>query len=65
MNNNTFTTQQAAEYLSLSPNTLNRWRWSGDGPDFCRFGRAVRYRRADLDDWIAERIHANTAHGAA
>ena len=59
--NQTLTTPQAAEYLSLSPNTLNRWRWSGDGPRFIKMGRAVRYRVTDLDEWIAERSRASTS----
>lgn len=54
------TTQQAAAYLGLARSTLVRWRWSGDGPPFRKFGRAVRYARADLDGWAAERTHANT-----
>lgn len=47
------TTRQAADYLGLSPNTLSRWRWSGDGPPFKKLGRAVRYGVADLDAWAA------------
>jgi len=48
-----YTTPQAAAYLGLSPNTLNRWRYTGDGPRFVKLGRAVRYRREELDDWVA------------
>jgi len=47
------TTEQAAELLGLSKNTLNRWRYTGDGPRFVKLGRAVRYRREDLDNWVA------------
>ena len=32
----------------LSPRTLARWRVCHFGPDFCRIGRAVRYRIEDV-----------------
>jgi excisionase family DNA binding protein len=49
---NAFTETQAAEQLGLSVATLRAWRHRGKGPRFVRFGRAVRYLRADLDDFI-------------
>lgn len=61
MQSNNLTTQQAATYVSLSPNTLNRWRWSGDGPRYVKLGRAVRYRREDLDAWLDERVRESTS----
>ena len=42
-------TRRAAEYLGLSARTLDRYRVSGDGPVFHRFGGRVRYACADLD----------------
>ena len=44
-------TTQAAAYLGLSRRTLNRYRVSGDGPMYLRFGNRVRYVREDLDEW--------------
>jgi hypothetical protein len=41
--------KQAAERLSLSFRTLQRWRVSGDGPKFRKLGTAVRYDERDLD----------------
>ena len=49
---NALTETQAAEYLGLSIATLRAWRHRGRGPRFVRFGRAVRYLRADLDEFI-------------
>jgi excisionase family DNA binding protein len=49
---NAFTETQAAEHLGLSVATLRAWRHRGRGPRFVRFGRAVRYLRADLDDFV-------------
>lgn len=40
--------QEAADFLSISFRTLQAWRVRGGGPRFCKIGRAVRYRRADL-----------------
>jgi excisionase family DNA binding protein len=51
------TTQEAAAYLRLSPNTLAQWRCWDRGPAFVRFGRAVRYRKADLDAWASTQRH--------
>lgn len=45
---------QVAELLGLSTRTLWRWRCRGTGPAWSRCGdRAVRYRRADVDAWVA------------
>jgi hypothetical protein len=42
------TTTQAAIYLNLSPRTLEKYRITGEGPHFYRYGRAVRYSINDL-----------------
>ncbi|WP_286830219.1 MULTISPECIES: helix-turn-helix domain-containing protein [Kordiimonas] len=51
------TTQDAAQYLGLAPATLNKWRVYRTGPGFLKLGRAVRYRRADLDDYLSSNTH--------
>jgi hypothetical protein len=45
------TETQVAEQLGLSVATLRAWRHRGKGPRFLRFGRAVRYLPADLEDF--------------
>ena len=45
------TTKQAASYLSIKPNTLEVWRVQGRGPTFAQFGRAIRYRVSDLENY--------------
>lgn len=45
-------TRQAAEQLSLSPRTLERYRVTGEGPEFFKIGRAVRYTAAKLNEWL-------------
>jgi hypothetical protein len=44
-------TRWAADYLDLAPSTLSKMRIFGTGPAFFRLGRAVRYRREDLEEW--------------
>lgn len=46
----------AAHALGLrSHRTLAAWRRLGSGPAFVKLGRFVRYRRADLATFVAER----------
>ena len=45
---------RAAEYTGLSAAYLRKARAKGKGPAYVRFGRAVRYRIADLDKYINE-----------
>ena len=54
-------TRQAAEYLGLSTRTLDRYRVSGAGPKFHKFGNRVRYARADVEAWAAERRYSSTS----
>ena len=62
MGNEVLTTQQAADVLGLRPGTLEVWRWKGTGPPHIRLSkRAVRYRRADLDVWLASRVRRSTS----
>ena len=52
----------AADRLGLSESTLAKLRMTRTGPSFCLLGRAVRYRAADLDAWVASRtVTTNTA----
>ena len=54
-------TREAAAFLELSPRTLDRYRVTGEGPAFHKFGTRVRYARADLEDWAAERRRTSTS----
>ena len=53
--NEYLSTRRAAAALGLSPRTLDRYRETGDGPAYHRFGARIVYRRADLDAWAAAR----------
>lgn len=51
---------QAAGFLKISERTLERMRWQGDGPKFCKLGRRVAYRQSDLLDWANARVFSST-----
>lgn len=56
------TPEQAAQALSLSPSTLAKLRLSGKGPTYCKMGRRkIGYRPADLELWVADRMHRSTS----
>lgn len=61
---NVFTTEEAAHYLRLSRQTLELLRLHGGGPRYAKLGRSVRYRRAALDEWLAANEQSHTAEGA-
>jgi len=44
-------TDQAARYVGLSRQALEKMRRQGRGPRFRKHGRYVRYHIADLDHW--------------
>lgn len=48
--------REAAEFLQLSPRTLNKQRVYGGGPQFHKFGRRVVYALADLESWANARV---------
>lgn len=50
----------AAKALAVATRTLQWWRTSGTGPRFVKIGRAVRYRKADLVNWIEAGTRENT-----
>ena len=55
------TNDEAAEYLRLSPRTLEKQRVLGGGPRFRKFGRRVMYAVADLDAWADQRSYEATS----
>ncbi len=58
-----FTPREAAEYLRTSISTLAKRRLYDDAPKFCRIGRAIRYRKADLDEFMARsRVHSTSEY---
>ncbi len=59
-------TTEAAEYLGFRPQTLAIWRTTGRyGLPFLKCGRLVRYRKRDLDAWLASRRRTHTGESEA
>ncbi|KHK52061.1 transcriptional regulator [Ralstonia sp. A12] len=55
------TNDEAAEYLRLSPRTLEKQRVIGGGPRFRKFGRRVMYAVTDLEAWADQRSFEATS----
>jgi len=47
-----------ARRWSLSPRTLERWRWLGQGPHFLKLGGRVVYRLEDVELFERHHVHA-------
>jgi len=45
-------TVEAANYFDLRKCSLEVWRVRGGGPVFLKLGKAVKYRKGDLDTFI-------------
>lgn len=65
MTDELFDTEAVARFAGLSPVTLRKWRMTGAGPRFVRLGRAVRYRKAAVDAFLAGREYATTTEADA
>ena len=48
-----------AEY-GMSLPYWNRLRVTGEGPPYIKLGASVRYRRADIERWLAEQQRVST-----
>jgi hypothetical protein len=50
---------------SISPRTLERWRWLKAGPRYLKIGGRVVYRLEDVEAYEAGQLHlvAPAAHG--
>jgi hypothetical protein len=55
------TNDEAADFLRLSPRTLEKQRVIGGGPRFRKFGRRVMYALVDLETWADARSFEATS----
>ena len=55
------TEEQVAEQLSITTNTLRKWRWLGKGPAFIKIGAAVRYEADTLATFIRSNVKTSTS----
>lgn len=49
---------------SISPRTLERWRWLHQGPRYLKIGGRILYRVDDIEAYEASQVHAPTAKPA-
>jgi len=54
-------TKAAALFVGLSGSTLAKLRLNGNGPVYCKLGRRVVYRPADLEQWLQSRVVRDTS----
>jgi excisionase family DNA binding protein len=58
------TVDEVSEYLRVPVATLYNWRSTGTGPPSAKIGRHLRYRRVDVEAWVAERVQLDASqHG--
>jgi excisionase family DNA binding protein len=49
------TLAEVAAELRVPAETLRKWRAQGTGPRAAKVGKHLRYRRSEVDRWLAER----------
>ena len=59
----TVSSDETAERLGVERSTLDNWRWRGGGPQYLKVGGRVRYRLADLADWLDAQARSSTSDG--
>ena len=59
------TAKVAARFVGLSESTLAKLRLNGNGPVYCKLGRRVVYRPADLEQWLQSRTTRDTSDADA
>lgn len=57
------TEDEVSWQLQIPKGTLRRWRGERSHLDFVHVGRAVRYRRQDLDRFIADNVQESARRG--
>ncbi len=52
----------AAKFIGYRVRTLQKWRVTGDGPQFVKVSaRSIRYRRRDLMEWAESHLVGSTS----
>ena len=49
-----------ARRWNISPRTLERWRWIGEGIAYLKIGGRVVYRLEDIERYEAEHLHGES-----
>ncbi|NBX75108.1 MAG: DNA-binding protein, partial [Proteobacteria bacterium] len=65
MTETTFLNQtELARRWGVSPRTLERWRWLGEGPAFVKIGGHVAYRLEDVEAYEVANLRKSTTRVA-
>jgi len=57
--------KQLADRWGISPKTLERWRWLGQGPKFLKLGGRIAYRLEDIEAFEEQQLRQVTGSAAA
>lgn len=57
------TVEELAAEIKVSPQTVYTWNKQGKAPRRARFGKYVRYTRADVDQWMRDKFLKLDASG--
>ena len=52
-NDETLTAAQLSREKQIPEKTLAQWRYLGKGPRYLKLVGHVRYRRSDVEEWLA------------
>ena len=52
---------ELAARLNISPRTLERWRWAGEGLQYMKVGGRVVYRLEDVEGYEDSQLRNSTA----
>ncbi len=59
------TIQELAAFLSVPVGTIYKWRWKRIGPPAFRVGgKQIRFRRSDVEQWLASQRDTQAGTGA-
>jgi hypothetical protein len=50
-----------ARRWAISPRTLERWRWTGEGPRYVKLVGRIVYRLEDVEAFENKRLHESTS----
>jgi predicted site-specific integrase-resolvase len=53
-----------ARRWAISPRTLERWRWTGEGPRYIKLVGRIVYRLEDVETFENARVHDSTSSPA-
>ena len=52
---------ELADRWNISHRTLERWRWTGEGPRYLKIGGRVVYRLEDIEAYEARQLRDSTS----